>query len=272
MQVLRGGETLEVDTTEVVVGDVVILEWGKYIPADGYLISGEQLRVDESSVTGEAEPVAKRLGEDVWLMANCPVVAGSGKMLVGGVGVHTEWGKTLLSLQEVEPEDTPLQQDLAELVEGISKFGLIFGVLTFIVLAIYWAIDVSNVIRVAGWSNEFIQPIVDALIIGITVLVVGIPEGLPLAVIISLAYSMKVVCFLLFFWSHRCCKAMTKDNNLVRHLQACETMGGATNICSDKTGTLTQNKMTVQSVWFGGRFVDHVPWGNDLKLTPNFWK
>ena len=107
-----------------------------------------------------------------------------------------------------------------------------------------------------AWSDSYIRGIIDALIIGITLLVVGIPEGLPLAVIISLAYSMK---------------AMTKDNNLVRHLQACETMGGATNICSDKTGTLTMNQMTVMAGWVGGQEFGRVPWSDTVNLAPEFY-
>ncbi len=123
---------------------------------------------------------------------------------MAAVGRHTEWGRTLQGLQEAEVEQTPLQKDLGAIVIGISKFGLFFGVLTFFVLAIYWAVDVGTIMYQTAWSDSYIRGIIDALIIGITLLVVGIPEGLPLAVIISLAYSMK---------------AMTKDNNLVRHLQ-----------------------------------------------------
>ena len=204
IKVIRGGNIEEVRTNELVVGDVVVLEWGKFVPADGYLISGDQLKIDESSVTGEAEPVSKSFS-DPWLMSNCSVTQGSGRMLVGAVGKRTEWGRTLMGLQEQEFEETPLQKDLGKIVIGISLFGGFFGVITFFVLAIYWAIDTATLMTTTAWSDTYIRGIVDALIIGITLLVVGIPEGLPLAVIISLAYSMK---------------AMTKDNNLVRHLQA----------------------------------------------------
>lgn len=256
IKVVRGGSPLEVRTNEVVVGDIVLLEWGKFIPADGYLISGDSLKVDESSVSGEAEPVGKS-ANDPWLMTNCSVTQGSGRMLVGAVGEHTEWGRTLQNLQESDFEETPLQQDLGEIVIGISKFGAFFGTITFFVLAIYWAVDTGDLISVTAWSDTYIRGIVDALIIGITLLVVGIPEGLPLAVIISLAYSMK---------------AMTKDNNLVRHLQSCETMGGATNICSDKTGTLTLNQMTVKEAWIGMQRAESVPWNaSEVHLSPDFW-
>lgn len=129
--------------------------------------------------------------------------------------------------------------------------------MTFFVLAIYWAVDVATIMSQTAWSDSYIRGIIDALIIGITLLVVGIPEGLPLAVIISLAYSMK---------------AMTRDNNLVRHLQACETMGGATNICSDKTGTLTMNQMTVMAGWVGGQEFEKVPWSDTVHLSPEFYQ
>lgn len=245
IKVVRGGETVEIDANTVLVGDVVILDWGKFVPADGYCIASDGMRVDEASVTGEAEPVAKG-PKDPWLMANTSVTSGSGKMLVGAVGASTEWGITLMGLQEAETEDTPLQQDLESMVVAIGVLGLVMGVAVFYILAIYWAVDVGTLMETTAWQNEYIRPIVDALIIGITLLVVGIPEGLPLAVIISLAYSGK---------------KMAEENNLVRHLQACETMGGATNICSDKTGTLTQNKMTVMEAWIGGKIVSNEPQG-----------
>ena len=157
--------------------------------------------MDESSLTGESDPVVKE--NDPLLMANTSVVMGSCKMLVTGTGANSQWGRTLKELQEVEPEDTPLQKKLNGAVIAIGYLGLVAGVMTFFILAIFWAIDTSNLLLIGGWDNSYIRGLVDALIIGITLLVVGIPEGLPLAVVISLAYSMK---------------AMTKDNNLVRHL------------------------------------------------------
>ncbi len=275
--VVRGGAPVEIPTTEIVAGDVVVLDWGKAVPADGYVILSDDMKVcvlflfllfffffffffflriikkvDESSVTGEPEPVSKNF-KDPWLMANTNVINGRGKMLVTATGPRTEWGQTLSMLQEAEADATPLQEELEGMVIAIGKMGLGFGVTTFYVLAIYWAIDAANAIAENGWQDQFITPLIDALIIGITLLVVGIPEGLPLAVVISLAFSMK---------------AMTQDNNLVRHLSACETMGGATNICSDKTGTLTKNQMTVMQGWLGGQSFTSVPW--DLMLSQEF--
>ena len=199
IKVVRNGETIELDTTEIVVGDLVLLEWGQFVPADGYLIRGDQLKVDESSVTGETEPVSKSI-DDPFLLTNTAVAQGGGRMLVGACGSHTEWGRTLMLLRAADVEETPLQKDLNGIVRGLSIFGLIFGVLTFFVLAIYWAVDTAELISMTAWRDSYIQGLIEAIIIGVSLLVVGIPEGLPLAVIISLAYSMK---------------AMTKDNNLV---------------------------------------------------------
>ena len=244
VKVVRNGVTSEVPTTDVVLGDVVFLDWGKALPADGFVIQSDEMKVSESSVTGEAEPVSKGI-QDPWLMCNTTVVMGTGKMLVTAVGAKTEWGSTLLQLQETKMEETPLQIDLEKIVVAISRLGAIGGVILFFVLAIYWAVDTATFIHETAWQSFYVNGIVEALIVSITLLVVAIPEGLPLAVIISLAYSMK---------------AMTKDQNLVRHLQACETMGGATNICSDKTGTLTQNRMTVMEGWVGGQTFASSPW------------
>ena len=251
IQVIRGGAEIELPTTDVLVGDVVVLECGKYVPADGYVVHSSELRVDESSMTGESEPVIKG-SLDPWLIANTSVVGGSGRMLVGSVGERTEWGRTLLRMQEAGNEETPLQGQLNEMVLAIGKFGFFMGSVTFLILFAFWAVDTYFLVLKTAWSWSYLRGIVDALIIAVTLLVVGIPEGLPLAVIISLAYSMK---------------AMTKDNILVRHIEACETMGGATNICSDKTGTLTQNKMTVMCGWIGGEWVETL---SSFSLEPEF--
>jgi P-type E1-E2 ATPase len=189
----------------VLVGDIVVLRYGQFVPCDGFLISGNELKINESSVTGESVPLSKG-ANDPWLMTSCPIEQGSGLMIATAVGRNTEWGRTLLQLQQSDFEETPLQKDLGDIVIGISKFGLFFGVITFFVLTIYWAIDTADIMTITAWQDSYVRGLIDALIIGITLLVVGIPEGLPLAVIISLAYSMK---------------AMTKDNNLVRHLQVC---------------------------------------------------
>lgn len=208
-------------------------------------------------MTGESEPASKE-GNDPWLIAHTNVVNGMGKMLVGATGPNCEWGRTLKKMQEGEGEDTPLQEQLEQMVVAIGKVALLMGGLTFVILAIYWELDTYYLVLKSGWEFSFLRGFVDALVIGITLLVVGIPEGLPLAVIISLAYSMK---------------AMTKDNILVRHIEACETMGGATNICSDKTGTLTQNMMTVMEGWVTGQNFGKVPWKEgEVQIAPSVWE
>jgi Ca2+-transporting ATPase len=256
IKVVRGGKPKELLVEDILAGDVVILDWGKAVPADGFLISADDMKVDEASVTGEAEPV-KKDARDRWLLANTTVVAGSGKMIVSATGPRTEWGRTLLQLQEVDQEDTPLQEALGGMVVVIAKVGLLFGVMTFFILAIYWAIDTADLISFTTWHDEYVRGLIDAFIIGITLLVVGIPEGLPLAVMIALAYSVK---------------AMIEDQCLVRHLQSCETMGGATNICSDKTGTLTQNRMTVMEGFIGFSYFESVPFQAGFAVEKRLWE
>lgn len=237
VKVVRGGQTIELESPLVVVGDVVLLENGKQVPADGYLISSEgQLLVDESSMTGESEP-AEKGHQDPLMLAGTTIVSGSCRMIVGCTGASTIWGGMMLAMVQSEAQETPLQQVLSKLVVTIGKVGLVFGVVTFEVLLIYWAIDTYVLIQEEAWSFAFLRGLVDALVIGITLLVVGIPEGLPLAVLLALAYSVK---------------KMMHDKVLVRHLESCETIGGATSICSDKTGTLTQNIMSVRQVCLGG--------------------
>jgi Ca2+-transporting ATPase len=154
-------------------------------------------------------------------------------MLVVAVGPNSQWGM-IHALVSKSSEETPLQKHLEELAETIGKMGLVAATLTFISLLVQWFARH----QLAGdlLTAQSLGEIVDFLITAITIVVVAVPEGLPLAVTLSLAYSMF---------------KMMKDNNLVRHLEACETMGGATNICSDKTGTLTENRMTVVSSWIG---------------------
>jgi Ca2+-transporting ATPase len=161
-------------------------------------------------------------------------------MLVVATGMNSEWGKTLSKLQE-EAEETPLQTKLDDLAVLIGKVGMAFAALVFVVLTIYWF---TGDVWGQTWEWSKIRGIVQNFIIAVTIIVVAVPEGLPLAVTISLAYSMK---------------QMMSDANLVRHLSACETMGGATNICSDKTGTLTENRMTVVQGWVAGTEFTSIP-------------
>ena len=235
-KIRKRGETVEINATELIVGDIIILAEGDRVPSDGFLIKGNNISIDESSMTGENLPVTKSLHKDPLMLSNTMVLQGSGLMISTAVGVNSVWGQTLVDLQDHEQEDTPLQEYLDDMAEFIGQVGLTVGFLVFFILSIYWAIDTSAIILEQAWSMGLLNGIIDSFIIGITgieiekenskkkkkfikilnffffclVLVVAIPEGLPLAVTISLAYSMK---------------AMLKDQNLVRHLEACETMG-----------------------------------------------
>ncbi|EFN50910.1 hypothetical protein CHLNCDRAFT_59377 [Chlorella variabilis] len=245
VKVLRGGQQLTVANTELVVGDVVLLEAGDKIVADGYTIEVHGLVVDEASLTGESDPV-KKGGDrhEPWVRSGTQVTEGSGRMLVIAVGEQSEWGRTM-ALVVGEAAETPLQEKLGWLATAIGKLGFIVAVVCFVVLLIRWCITEG------GFPlDKFSEGPLQFFIFSVTILVVAVPEGLPLAVTISLAYSMK---------------KMMKDNNFVRVMAACETMGGATAICSDKTGTLTENRMTVVAGYFCGKMYKEVP---SLKELP----
>ncbi|NP_001399985.1 plasma membrane calcium-transporting ATPase 1 isoform 5 [Homo sapiens] len=278
------------------------------LPADGILIQGNDLKIDESSLTGESDHVKKSLDKDPLLLSGTHVMEGSGRMVVTAVGVNSQTGIifTLLgaggeeeekkdekkkekknkkqdgaienrnkakaqdgAAMEMQPlkseeggdgdekdkkkanlpkkEKSVLQGKLTKLAVQIGKAGLLMSAITVIILVLYFVIDTFWVQK-RPWLAEctpiYIQYFVKFFIIGVTVLVVAVPEGLPLAVTISLAYSVK---------------KMMKDNNLVRHLDACETMGNATAICSDKTGTLTMNRMTVVQAYINEKHYKKVP-------------
>ncbi|KAL6781722.1 FAP10B [Auxenochlorella protothecoides x Auxenochlorella symbiontica] len=242
VKVLRGGAQATCLNSEVVVGDVLCLDTGDKIVADGYMIDGHGLVVDEASLTGEAEPIKK--GErDPWMRSGTQVTEGSGRMLVLAVGEQSDWGRTM-SMVQVESPDTPLQEKLGVLATAIGKLGLVVAVICFFVLLIRWMVENR------GFPlSQFASGPLEFFIFAVTIVVVAVPEGLPLAVTISLAYSMG---------------KMLKDNNFVRVLAACETMGGATAICSDKTGTLTENRMTVVDGWFAGAATKGLPLLQDL--------
>ncbi|XP_060925780.1 plasma membrane calcium-transporting ATPase 2 isoform X2 [Limanda limanda] len=329
-QVVRGGQVIQLPVAEIVVGDIAQIKYGDLLPADGVLIQGNDLKIDESSLTGESDHVKKEANRDPMLLSGTHVMEGSGRMVVTAVGENSQTGIifTLLgasteeeekkekkaeevhrntdcshppihpiatiatdgaaginapgsgslingkmqdgnmesnqikvkkqdgaAAMEMQPlksaeggeteekekkkhsgskkEKSVLQGKLTKLAVQIGKAGLLMSAITVIILVLYFCID-TFVLQGLQWLPEctpvYIQYFVKFFIIGVTVLVVAVPEGLPLAVTISLAYSVK---------------KMMKDNNLVRHLDACETMGNATAICSDKTGTLTTNRMTV---------------------------
>ncbi|XP_036957776.1 plasma membrane calcium-transporting ATPase 1-like isoform X1 [Acanthopagrus latus] len=304
--VIRKGQVIQIPVAEIVVGDIAQIKYGDLLPADGILIQGNDLKIDESSLTGESDQVRKSLEKDPMLLSGTHVMEGSGRMVVSAVGLNSQTGIifTLLGAsendeekkvkkskkqgppenrnkaktqdgialeiqplkseeaaeseekEEVKPvkkvnvtkkEKSVLQGKLTRLAVQIGKAGLIMSAVTVIILILYFVIDTFGV-QGRSWTAEctpvYIQYFVKFFIIGVTVLVVAVPEGLPLAVTISLAYSVK---------------KMMKDNNLVRHLDACETMGNATAICSDKTGTLTMNRMTVVQAYIGDTHYKTVP-------------
>uniref|UniRef100_A0A3Q1FSL7 Calcium-transporting ATPase n=1 Tax=Acanthochromis polyacanthus TaxID=80966 RepID=A0A3Q1FSL7_9TELE len=291
--VVRGGQVIQIKVSEIVVGDIAQVKYGDLLPADGVLIQGNDLKIDESSLTGESDHVKKTLDKDPMLLSGTHVMEGSGKMLVTAVGVNSQTGIIFTLLGAGEEEDKgkkgkqhitacncscvkdgatvemqPLNEDreqdnkkknlpkkeksvlqgkLTKLAVQIGKAGLFMSTITVIILITRFLIDTFWIQGVV-WSAEcvpiYVQFLVKFFIIGVTVLVVAVPEGLPLAVTISLAYSVK---------------KMMKDNNLVRHLDACETMGNATAICSDKTGTLTMNRMTVVQAYIAGHHYKKVP-------------
>ncbi|NP_001087020.1 plasma membrane calcium ATPase 3 [Xenopus laevis] len=335
--VVRGSQVIQIPVAEMVVGDIAQVKYGDLLPTDGIFIQGNDLKIDESSLTGESDQVRKSIDKDPMLLSGTHVMEGSGRMLVTAVGVNSQTGIifTLLGASEVEDEKkdkkvgsthppshppaatdgaaganaidnanaslvngkmqdgnvesiqnkakqqdgaaamemqplksaeggdgddkdkkksnphkkekSVLQGKLTKLAVQIGKAGLVMSAITVIILVLYFAID-TFVVNKRQWLPEctpiYIQYFVKFFIIGVTVLVVAVPEGLPLAVTISLAYSVK---------------KMMKDNNLVRHLDACETMGNATAICSDKTGTLTTNRMTVVQAFVGDAHYKEIP-------------
>uniref|UniRef100_A0A6Q2YYH9 P-type Ca(2+) transporter n=1 Tax=Esox lucius TaxID=8010 RepID=A0A6Q2YYH9_ESOLU len=290
--VVRKGTVIQIPVADMVVGDMAQVKYGDLLPADGILIQGNDLKIDESSLTGESDHVRKTVEKDPMLLSGTHVMEGSGRMLVTAVGVNSQTGIifTLLGAGEGEEEEeekkkakkqdggvamemqplksaeggeveeqekkrgnmpkkekSVLQGKLTKLAVQIGKAGLVMSAITVIILVLYFVIE-TFVIEGRVWLAEctpvYVQYFVKFFIIGVTVLVVAVPEGLPLAVTISLAYSVK---------------KMMKDNNLVRHLDACETMGNATAICSDKTGTLTTNRMTVVQTFLGDQHHRSVP-------------
>ncbi|XP_025830662.1 plasma membrane calcium-transporting ATPase 2 isoform X7 [Agrilus planipennis] len=316
--VIRHAEVIQIPVSEIVVGDICQIKYGDLLPADGILIQSNDLKVDESSLTGESDHVKKGESFDPMVLSGTHVMEGSGKMLVTAVGVNSQAGIifTLLGAavdqQEAEikkmkkeakkqrkkksstgddegavtgnshvnspappvsnkidavpetgenhvqssspaaeshkKEKSVLQAKLTKLAIQIGYAGSTIAVLTVLILITQFCVK-TFFIDGKGWKNTYANYLVKHLIIGVTVLVVAVPEGLPLAVTLSLAYSVK---------------KMMKDNNLVRHLDACETMGNATAICSDKTGTLTTNRMTVVQSYICEQLCKTMPKFSDI--------
>eukprot|EP00898_Chlorokybus_atmophyticus_P006565 jgi/Chlat1/690/Chrsp104S01168 len=239
IEVSRGGRRIEVSIHDLVVGDIVHIGVGDQIPADGLLISGHSMLVDESSMTGENEPVHKDKSQP-FLLSGSKLSDGYGIMVVTAVGMNTEWGKIMASVSEDNDSETPLQERLRHTALAIGKVGLAVAILVFFILIVRYVITEKIDLKhysLQQFLHNDLTNLVGFFAISVTIVVVAVPEGLPLAVTLSLAYSMR---------------QMAKDNALVRHLESCETMGGATTICSDKTGTLTTNKMVVVRGWVAG--------------------
>ncbi|GFY98201.1 autoinhibited Ca2+-ATPase 11 [Actinidia rufa] len=237
IQVTRDGYRQKVPIYDLVVGDVVHLSIGDQVPADGVFISGYSLVIDESSLSGESEPINVYKGKP-FLLAGTKVQDGSGKMLVTAVGMKTEWGKLMETLSEAGEDETPLQVKLNGVATLIGKIGLGFAVVTFLVLTVRFLVEKKLHNDFTHWSSSDALELLDYFAIAVTIIVVAVPEGLPLAVTLSLAFAMQ---------------KLMNEKALVRHLAACETMGSATCICSDKTGTLTTNHMVVDKIWICGK-------------------
>ncbi|XP_021832591.1 calcium-transporting ATPase 1-like [Prunus avium] len=240
VQVTRDGFRQKLSIYDLLPGDIVHLSIGDLVPADGLFVSGFSVLINESSLTGESEPVNVN-SVNPFLLSGTKVQDGSCKMLVTTVGMRTQWGKLMATLSEGGDDETPLQVKLNGVATIIGKIGLFFAVVTFAVLVqglfSRKLQEGSHLI----WSGDEALEILEFFAIAVTIVVVAVPEGLPLAVTLSLAFAMK---------------KMMNDRALVRHLAACETMGSATTICSDKTGTLTTNHMTVVKACICGKIQD----------------
>jgi Ca2+-transporting ATPase len=289
VKVLREGHVHQVALETLVVGDAVVLEMGDEIPADGRLVKAKELYVDQSLMTGESEPVRKavRPADDTaegpeqpgCLYRGTQVVDGAGQMIVTEVGDETYLGQIARKLSaeedeeeegEEKPEDeakrvkrkltiskelTPLQEKLTALAERISFVGYIAAGLIFAALVFRGIWEGALFIPTNGHEALAVfSELLNDLVVMVIIIVVAVPEGLPMSVTVSLALAMR---------------KMTRANSLVRQLVACETIGSATVICSDKTGTLTQNKMQVVRLSFAGQ--DFERGANWVKLeTPNW--
>ncbi|XP_076887914.1 putative calcium-transporting ATPase 11, plasma membrane-type isoform X2 [Bidens hawaiensis] len=236
IQVTRDGTRKKVSIYDLVVGDIVHLSIGDQVPADGVFIDGYSLSIDESSLSGESEPVNIDKKKP-FLLSGTKVQDGSGKMLVTSVGMKTEWGRLMVTLSEGGDDETPLQVKLNGVATIIGKIGLAFAVLTFFMLTSRFVLMKFIRAEMGKWRMNDGLELLNYFAIAVTILVVAVPEGLPLAVTLSLAFAMK---------------KLMNDRALVRHLSACETMGSATCICTDKTGTLTTNHMVVTRLWAAG--------------------
>ena len=241
VKVVRDGQVVEIPRREVVVGDVVVVETGDEVPADGQLFESTDLQVDESSLTGE--PMAHKavqaeqqsVGEEAYpkdmLLRSSMVMGGAGRYVVSAVGDATEIGHVARQATELTGVKTPLNIQLDRLAKLISKIGSVVATASFLIFLIH------DMLTNDLWQTDdylgMVEVVLRYFMMAVTLIVMAVPEGLPMAVTLALALNMR---------------RMLKSNNLVRKLQASETMGAVTVICTDKTGTLTENRMTVSDV------------------------
>ncbi|CAG9317273.1 unnamed protein product [Blepharisma stoltei] len=245
--VIREGMEKEITLKELLVGDLLCVTTGDILQGDGIYIRGSGLSVDESSITGESKLVKKEafqdgdIAYDSFLISGAKIIEGSGLVLVCAVGQHSVLGRNrrMMNTLADEPE-TPLQERLTVLATFLGKIGFYAGIILSIALLLHLFIGAWIDER---WGNQEWTDLVDAIILGITIMVVAIPEGLPLALTLAMAYSIL---------------RMKDEQIFVRHLKGCEIMGAATNILSDKTGTLTQNIMTVTKAMIFGESLDKI--------------
>ncbi|NNE74465.1 MAG: calcium-translocating P-type ATPase, PMCA-type [Acidimicrobiales bacterium] len=231
IRVVRNGHVVELATTELVVGDVVEVNVGDVLSSDLEFARGTTLLVSEAQITGEPE-TRKNLGDD--LFGSSRILDGSGRAIVKAVGDDTVFGRIRTEISEAD-KTTPLQERLEDFAGKIGMVGAFFAVLTFVALLF------SDLVRDEldfAMNLEFWERALEILTIAVTIVVVTVPEGLPLAVTLSLAYTTR---------------RMAQEQALVRELAACETMGAATIVCSDKTGTLTYGHMDVAWLWIDGQ-------------------
>ena len=244
--VIRNGKIHEVPKKDIVVGDVVILNTGEEIPADGILLESVSLQVNESSLTGELM-VSKTIDKSSFqkdatypsnqVFRGTTVLDGHGMMEVTNVGDATEIGKVAKQATNEEIEQTPLNAQLKKLADFIGKVGISVAILTFVIFTAKDLYEYVSSGNIDNWQEgmRIAQIVLKYFMMGVTLIVVAVPEGLPMSVALSLALNMR---------------KMLKTNNLVRKMHACETMGAITVICTDKTGTLTQNQMQVYDTMF----------------------
>eukprot|EP00960_Hanusia_phi_P062743 765252-Hanusia_phi.AAC.6 len=250
--VIRDGQQTTISTKTLVVGDIVLLSTGDILPADGIVLGRNDLAINEKMLTGETVMKKKSssyiiernrhgsVKSSPTLFAGTFVQEGEGRMLVVAVGANTYQGTMEEKMKEAEGGRSILQKKLDAMTDLITTVSMWVSIALVVILCLrmFYAFYADKCCFEKWDHKVHWSELLGFIITGITIFVVAVPEGLPLAVTIALAFSVK---------------KMLKDQNLVRHLSACETMGGATTICSDKTGTLTTSRMTVVKAWCGNR-------------------